>query len=117
MVSSFQMIWGPFCPKPLEIRIKWLPFNLHFQLFGFQMVRTIATAIAMTNHWKSKLQNIWYSRVFGIPMFGIQAPTVLVLSYVRTLAYQLATLKSLNLYQIHKLLKVYTCVPLRKTRR
>ena len=27
-------------------------------------------------HWKTELQNFWYSNVLGIPIFGIQAPTV-----------------------------------------
>ena len=28
------------------------------------------------DYWKTELQNIRYSNVFGIPMFGIQAPTI-----------------------------------------
>ena len=28
------------------------------------------------NHLKLEFQNIWYSNVFSIPMFCIQAPTV-----------------------------------------
>ena len=31
-------------------------------------------AISFIDRWKAKLQNVWYSNVFGIPMF--KAPTV-----------------------------------------
>ena len=49
------------------------------------MVGNIAIAIAMTdipkpNHWKSKLQNVRYSNVFGVPMFGILAFTVFIMA-------------------------------------
>ena len=33
-------------------------------------------AVLFLDHWKAELQNIQYSNVFCIPMFGIQAPTV-----------------------------------------
>ena len=35
-------------------------------------------AILFSDHWKTELQNVLYSNVFGIPMFSNQAPTVLI---------------------------------------
>ena len=56
--------------------------------FGFGMVGTIAIAFAMTDHlklnrWKSELQNFQCSNVFGIPMFGIQAPTAALIQVLQ----------------------------------
>ena len=45
-------------------------------VFGFQMVDKMA-AMLFLDYWKTELQNVRYSYVFGIPMFRIQAPTVL----------------------------------------
>ena len=45
------------------------------------MVQTIEkynkmVAFLFFDHWKTELQNIQYSNVFGITIFGIQAHTV-----------------------------------------
>ena len=45
------------------------------------MIQTIGkqnkmAAILFLARWKAELQNVQYSNVFGIPMFGIQAPTL-----------------------------------------
>ena len=53
-------------------------FFLDIQWFVFAMVGTIAISIAITDHWKSKLQNVRYSNVFGIPMFSYLAPTTVL---------------------------------------
>ena len=46
------------------------------QGLNYRMVDKLA-AILFVDHWKTEIQNIWYSYGFGIIMFGIQAPTVM----------------------------------------
>ena len=57
------------------------------------MVQTIGkqnkmTAILFLNLWKTELQNLQYSNVFGIPLFGIQAPTVSGFKITTVFEYQ-----------------------------
>ena len=57
------------CTKPVQNENVTGLFCLTIVL-GFPIVDKM-TVLLFLDHWKTELQNVWYSNVFGIPMFGI----------------------------------------------
>ena len=94
LYAGFQ--WGSVFEKMTVILSKTIenPNKMVTILLRFPMVRlwngrTTVMAIAMADHYKTKIleirtSNAWYSNVFNILMFGIQAPTIVSFSIAQT---------------------------------